>query len=336
MQEDKKIIFIVGNSRSGTTLMARMLNNQGDIHISKETHYFQTNTKCFETGKSSHINELLHEFEVIQAHGIYRKYSKLNHPSFLCEAYRNGLISSDNKYRLFSDVLDVIGRRHGKSIQGDQTPQNIFYIDELIRAYENVKVVNMVRDPRAVILSQRGKWKAAKKLGQPTKEIIRSFFNYHPITLSILWNKAISAGNEAEESFGNKNLHTIKFEELVSNPESVMKSLCAFIEIEYKAEMLNVDLQMSSNDLKQTDNMSGVQSSVADKWVDKLSSAEVAIIQMLTKTNMKQYGYENIKTGMPLLIIPLALYFPLHLFVSFVFNLNRIGNPITFLLKRFK
>ena len=58
----------------------------------------------------------------------------------------------------------------------------------------------MVRDPRAVILSQRGKWTVAKKLGLPLKEIIRSFFNYHPITMSILWNKAISAGFSSEKN----------------------------------------------------------------------------------------------------------------------------------------
>ena len=159
-------LFIVGNSRSGTTLIARMLSRHTDVHILGETHFFQSAVDTYFDGDSDKkIAELLYQMEVIQKYGIYRNDRKLTSPSLLCGAYARGEIESSDKYVLYRDVLRVIGNNHGKHISGDQTPQNVFYIDELVRVYPHLKVINMVRDPRAIILSQRGKWRVAKKLG---------------------------------------------------------------------------------------------------------------------------------------------------------------------------
>ncbi len=334
-------LFVVGNSRSGTTLMARMLRAHTDIYILNETHYFQNVPDTyFDDMSDEKIQNLLRQIEAIQKYGIYRKDKILTSPSFLCNAYGKGEIDSSDKYNLFYDVLHVIGNSLGKSIVGDQTPQTIFYIDELVHAYPNLKIINMVRDPRAAIFSQRGKWKAAKKLGQPVKEVIRSFFNYHPITLSFLWNRAISAGYASQEKYGNVKIHTIIFEELVSNPAMAMMQLCDFIGVEFQRKMLDVDIEGSSNvsltDFQLRNERNGIQSSVKDEWRKKLSDGEVALIQLITRENMEKYGYQRVASQFPITIIPLLIYFPIHLFASFLLNFQRIGNPISYLVKRFK
>ena len=58
-----------------------------------------------------------------------------------------------------------------KKWAGDQTPRHVFYIGELIEMYPGAKFVHMVRDPRAVLLSQKRKWKAGLRWNHPKFEI---------------------------------------------------------------------------------------------------------------------------------------------------------------------
>lgn len=334
-------IFIVGNSRSGTTLIARMLSQHRDIYILGETHYFQSDVeKYFQSDSNGEVSELLKWMEAVQSNGIYRSNSKPTSSSLLCAAWSRGEIDGSDKYALYRDVLRFIATSRDKCIVGDQTPQTVFYIDELVRAYPNILVINMVRDPRAVILSQRGKWKVARKLKQPWKETVRSFFNYHPITLSILWNRAISAGSASERKHGNAKICTVVFEKLVTDPQASMMSLCKFIGVNFEDEMLDVDLEGSSN-VPVTDSgdsemgIKGIQSGVTDRWKNKLSGGEIALIQLITRKSRRVYGYDAVATPFPITIVPLLFYFPIHLCGSVLLNIGRVGNPISYIKKRF-
>ena len=90
--------------------------------------------------------------------------------------------------------LSEITKKHGKIIACTQTPNNLFYIKDILQEYPHAKVINMVRDNRDVLLSQKHKWKR-KFLGAqgiPLFESFRSMFNYHPITTSLVWNSSLS------------------------------------------------------------------------------------------------------------------------------------------------
>ena len=60
---------------------------------------------------------------------------------------------------LFSAFLLYEALLNGKTIPCDQTPRNVFYIDEILKFYPQAKIINMIRDPRDVLLSQKRKWK---------------------------------------------------------------------------------------------------------------------------------------------------------------------------------
>ncbi|MEZ5023384.1 MAG: sulfotransferase [Chitinophagales bacterium] len=42
-----------------------------------------------------------------------------------------------------------------KQFPCEKTPQNVFYLKEILDIYPNGRVINMIRDPRAVMLSQK-------------------------------------------------------------------------------------------------------------------------------------------------------------------------------------
>jgi hypothetical protein len=195
----------------------------------------------------------------------------------------------------------------------------------------------MVRDPRAVALSQKRKWKASLELKQPKKEVVRAFFNYHPITFSILWNKAIRASVKAEEQCSEKNYRTVIFEELISNTPEKIKSICAFIGISYESNMINISIEGSSNTQYLNDKSyseTGSKPNMNDLWKKKLNSADIFIIQKLTKEGMRYYRYKNMDVGLSLSILLKFIYFPIHLIFSYILNVDRIGNPVNYIKKR--
>jgi omega-hydroxy-beta-dihydromenaquinone-9 sulfotransferase len=328
-------IFIVGNSRSGTTLLARALSKHTQVHILKETHFlssYEEQRKNFSQLKQQDRIHLLNLLLTVEYRGInykneYYKYSDEAKEIFTlcaeCQTF-SSLLSIFFKY-----VVD----KKGKTICGDQTPSHIFYIEDILELFPNARFINIVRDPRAVLLSQKNKWKAAKKMGQPVSEVVRTFFNYHPITTSLLWKKGVEAGRQAKSNFPSNVFHTLKFEQLLEEPGSVLKELCSFIEVEFENGMLDIDVAMSSNETDE--GKKGIRREVMNHWHKRLSGTEIFIAERINGKLLEKEGYQlaRAKTGIFSLLF-YTCYFPLHLAMAFLFNMNRVRNPISYISKK--
>ena len=97
---------------------------------------------------------------------------------------------------VYAHVVASFATQAGKRIACEQTPRNVFYAGHILEKQKNAKVIQLIRDPRAVIASQKNRWKR-KKLGgtnTPWSEVVRVWMNYHPYTMTKLWMKAANAG----------------------------------------------------------------------------------------------------------------------------------------------
>lgn len=76
--------------------------------------------------------------------------------------------------------------RAGRWRPCEQTPHYLFSSREILRAYPDARIINMIRDPRDVVLSQRSKWRRRFLGGAsiPVVEDIRTWCNYHPWLVS--------------------------------------------------------------------------------------------------------------------------------------------------------
>jgi hypothetical protein len=191
-------IFVVGNSRSGTTMMGRVLGRHPIVFTLRETHFFEQLWSSADEERQIVEDEaipLAARLVCIQRDG----YLKQGDPNrFYGEA--KGLISSMQHEGLtsaevFRAFLFLEANKNGKAIPCDQTPRNVFYLREILELFPEARVINLIRDPRSVLLSQKRKWKrrflGAKNI--PLKEAFRSWVNYHPITISKLWNASVRA-----------------------------------------------------------------------------------------------------------------------------------------------
>ncbi|MYB92292.1 sulfotransferase [Candidatus Poribacteria bacterium] len=326
------MIFIVGNSRSGTTMMGRIFGKHPNVYTFGELHFFgQLCAPPFSLKiEKKEIEKIAAQLFCVQREG-YRTYG--NPRRFLSEAqaFLAGLtVYPDTPAALFEAFLRCGAAENGRTTPCDQTPRNVFYIADILKLYPKARIINMIRDPRDVLLSQKRRWKR-KFLGgsdMPIKETLRDWMNYHPITISHIWRTAINA---ADQFAGRERVVSVYFEELLTHPQQTVESLCNFVGITYIPEMLQVP-QVGSSVGEDRPQQLGINPQRAHSWHSdttggELSSAEIYLNQRITAPLMKKHNYSpaSIQPNVVSLMLHL-LTFPMKLGGAFLFNLDRMKN----------
>jgi len=329
-------IFVVGNSRSGTTMMGRILNNHEKVHTFPELHFFEQLWSSNEKKNNLSNEEALKVAALLLNISRDGYFAKKHTQDFSEEATRivNSISAAEiTSLKIFSSVILSEAKRNGKEFPCDQTPQNVFYIREVLEAFPDSFFINMVRDPRDVLLSQKRKWKRRFLGGSHATwyETIRAWTNYHPITISKLWNAAIRAG----KSVNDKRVMTVQFEELLKNPDNTIEHICNQIGISFSPKLKEVPHVGSSSGMDKKD-VKGINPDRAQGWgKGGLNKTEIWFCQRNCGTNMTQLGYESIKVSPnPLLVILYYFIFPVKLGFAFLLNIHRMKNIVETMRKR--
>ena len=331
---DNKIIFIVGNSRSGTTMMSESLGRHDEIHSFKEIHFFEGffSTKNFEKKMNKiEAKKFLNEMITIQVQGFYNR-KNANKFSDISELILSNLDKNEmTPILLYINFLLFWANKNGKSIPCEQTPKNALYLNHFSKYLPNAIFINMIRDPRAIALSQKFKFQRLKFGNHSFFESIREWTNYHPIITSIIWNSYINS----TEKYKLINLLNIKYEDIVSNPKKNMINISKFCGFNYHDNIL---MNSNTGSSIQSDNKSvkGFDDSKIHNWKKILSKEEIHIVQSITKKNMKLFKYDIYQSKPNLVIIfTHLLTLPLKLLLSIIFNFKN-SDYIQALIKRLK
>ena len=88
----------------------------------------------------------------------------------------------------------------------------------------------MIRDPRAVLYSQRTRWKKKwlEVSSIPLNNVLLVLSNYHPCTHTKLWKKSALV---ALKHKGHERYKVIVFEKLLSYPRYVITEFVVFLEL---------------------------------------------------------------------------------------------------------
>jgi hypothetical protein len=334
------MIFVVGNSRSGTTLMGLVLGLNSQVFTFEELHFFEQ----LWLPQDRHRNLTPAEAEMLAAKLLAIQasdYISQGNPKEFAETATAIIQEMPEDQRTSTDVFKAfllyVAHQKGKEIPCDQTPRNVLYIPEILELYPDARIINMIRDPRDVLLSQKYKWKI-RFLGAtniPYREAVRSWINYHPFTISKLWNASVQA---ADKFADHPRVRTIRFEDLITKPDTILQEVCEFVGLDYDPEMLNVPQNEGgvSSHKKQTPGAKGIDNKAAGKWKrGGLSSAEIHICQQITQPNMLKHGYENSDVKLnPIAVASSWAFLPAKLSLALLFNLHRTRNIIEAIKRR--
>lgn len=329
--------FVAGNSRSGTTMMGRILGNHSSIFTFPELHFFEQQWSPADatTNISKQQANLL---AALLLNICERGYLGKREIKFF---EKQALLIVDaiptqqlKKHMVYEKVLDHVCNTHQKKFPCEQTPQNIFYIKEIQSLFEDAFFINMVRDPRDVLLSQKRKWKRRFLGGTHATwfETIRAWTNYHPLTISKLWVASVKAGLKFK---GNHKVMLVRFEDLLKNPEQQLIQICNQFQINFEKEMLQVPVVGSSSG-KDDGTKKGINADRAGSWQQGgLSDTEIYLCQKITAMQMSELDYtqKNISPNY-LLLIWYYILFPIKLGFAFLLNLHRMKNIVDTIKRR--
>ncbi|MCU1429550.1 MAG: sulfotransferase, partial [Actinomycetia bacterium] len=210
--------FVVGCPRSGTTLLRAMLDSHPELAIPGESYF---------------VVELAPAFR----RRWWRRFDRDAFASAVCghERFQQwGLADADVRAALtsaaptsYADAVRVVyglyARRHGKARYGDKTPNYVLQLPLLAELFPEARFVHIVRDGRDVALSVTNidEW-GPKRVPGAAK----------------YWVQHVGAGRDAGAALGPARYLDIRYEDLVAEPERVLRSVCEFLDLEFDDAML--------------------------------------------------------------------------------------------------
>ena len=182
---------------------------------------------------------------------------------------------------IFDELFCTYAEKHspGSKIWGDKTPMNTLYLDWIGTVFPRSKFIHIIRDGRDV---------ASSYLKMERYDTILEAANR--------WINSI----ESAQSFGSKikeNYIEIRYEELVTKPEEVIKDTCDFLDIAYDSKMLDHTKQvekLGDTDKAHHSNLSKpISSDSVGKWKNNLSESDQESITKLLHKHLQRLGYAD-------------------------------------------
>jgi sulfotransferase family protein len=270
--------FIIGSSRSGSTLLRLMLASHSRIAIPSETWYLTALVEEFPCDRLLQTDELSKAISVMTSHYRWPDMG-LDAAEMRRRAAKLGAVH-------LRDLVEIVYRWHmeveGKSRWGDKTPAYIEIVPPLAAMFGNAKFIHLIRDGRDVAMSfQRQGWHGPWMHGY-TRE----------------WSRAVELDMQLSQSLLNERILRVRYEDLVLNPEPTLRRICAFIDARFEDQMLRwhakVDNAVPLREKRFHSSLGrDMNPSDVGRWKREMTSREIFVAEALIGTQLSHFGYER-------------------------------------------
>ena len=235
-------VFVVGCSRSGTTLLQALLAAHTQICSFPETAFFESIVGCARERFATPTTNLwewflrrFHRIRVLLGIADPRGLGRLS--EFLAEIKREDMADlipyrSRSIRKLAAAglaILDRIAQENDAPIWLEKTPAHLGYIREIERLAAPVRFIHLVRSGPAVVASLHD---AAQRY--PDSHWQRKYASVDECVRR--WNHCARL---TKKLIGQPNHRLVRYENLLANPEGVLTEICGFLGIYYQPEMID-------------------------------------------------------------------------------------------------
>ena len=282
--------FVVGLTRSGTTLLRMMLDAHRELAIPPETHFVPDVIKAVRGEAGSDA--------VLEAFTGNRTWDDFG---ISAEEMRERIdaAGAGDAAAVLRAFFTTYAEHQGKSRWGDKTPAYMLSVQRIGRTLPEVRFIHLIRDGRDVALSQSAR--ALNEQPPPAEQAAR-------------WVKRIRKSREQAATLKGPRYVEARYEDLVRDPEGTLRRICEFIELDWDEGMLSYHeraaerLTEMAGELRQEgthatqeagyriDNHAPTTKppdpSKLDKWRTQMSAEDLAAYESVAGEMLEELGYE--------------------------------------------
>jgi len=268
--------FVFGCPRSGTSLLSRMLHWHPRLAVPYESHVLTQFTDLVPSyrrlGRREGIERLVGD--ILSTHDFRYWDPVPDRRAITAEVEELDIVE------ILSSIVGVWARQIGKERWGEKTPGHLFHWDRIQGRYPDAKIVHIVRDPRDVALS----W-IKVRFG------VKTFY-----MAASRWRLYLEEVSRVKELVGPRRLHEVKYEDLLENPESELRTICEFLGESYSDRMLSFHENRAAygtDAVNESNLKKPLLTRNSGKWATELSPAAVELVESVTGDWLLRYGYEQ-------------------------------------------
>jgi hypothetical protein len=283
--------FVVGLTRSGTTLLRMMLDAHRELTIPPETHFVPDLIKASRAGDASPRTML----EAVTSNRTWGDFG-LSADELLARFEEVETGDAGAAVRAF---FDAYAERVGKPRWGDKTPAYMLSVQRIGRFLPEARFIHLIRDGRDVALSQSAR--AINPQPPPADQAAR-------------WVKRIRKSREQAQALKGVRYVEARYEDLVRDPEPTLRRVCELCDLEWDPGMLTYHERASerlaemAGELRAEGEHARQEAgyrianhapttrppdpSKLDKWRREMSPEEVAAYESVAADLLAELGYE--------------------------------------------
>ncbi|HYH61355.1 MAG TPA: sulfotransferase [Solirubrobacterales bacterium] len=215
--------FVVGVGRSGTTLLRLMLDAHPELAIPPETHFLPELIGLYADGREPETEELV---EAVKTHPGWRDFGMDENELRISFAARAGLGPAGDAAGAIRAFYAAYSSGHQKPRWGDKTPvyiESIALIGSVLG--DQARFIHLIRDGRDVAVSRGARAVKRGREATPAQDEAKT------------WQRRIE-GARAQATEVDHYLE-LRYEDLIADPESVLREACEFIEVGFDPAMLD-------------------------------------------------------------------------------------------------
>ncbi len=290
---DQRACFIAGQAKSGTTLLAALLDGHPELLVlPQETAYFPTAlTKYGRRGRRAQFDYLTTEsFSRVLFGGEPKwrghEYTGFPQQKFL-ETFERAAFDPANAERdLLVLMVESYAAALGIPLDGikrwvEKTPANRDHVAAIFSRFPHAKLLVTIRDPRAILATQ-----IALEKTRETKRFSVYYVIEH-------WRVAAKLAWRVRD--GEISGLVVPFEQLIIDPSASMQKVCDYLEIAFDPEIVlkptKVGQLWSGNSAAAVD-FSEISTEPATRWELELSEDEIGWVEWHCRDLMPEFGYE--------------------------------------------
>ncbi len=268
-------LFVVGMPRSGTKLLRGLLNGHPDIGIPPaETEFLPDWARRWSDWGDLSRPETFRRFYAWATRSPYFTWLSEEHGRRVgAEEWYDEIARLGRGFDLpavFEALVRLDGAVPDGGVWGDKSPGYIAHLPLLRELFPGARAVHIVRDVRDYCLSIRRAW------------------GKNPLRAAQRWADRVGAALDAREDWG-EDLLVVRYEDLIADPEPVLRRICALVERPFDPAML--ELRRPTENIGDAAGARGIKSDNAGKYRSRMDPALRERVERIAGAVLARAGY---------------------------------------------